>query len=269
LSLRFCINADAPSVAAAVARNYAACAVTSAVGGPAAVLQICTTNGGHAVSLDGAAGVETTDDNEMLLAAMALVDGGSIDASADDLLLIHASAVMAPAGPLVLVGPSGAGKSTLAAALAMHGWPYVGDEAIGLNETATDVVANPKPLKLDRRSRTALFARAALENLAAPEVAGEMLVAPAAVGSAVEPGPVGAPTAVVQIAFSEAVEGVRVSPLSHADVAEIAADQCFNFARWGGRALDTVAALARSTEGCRLQFGDLGGAVDRLQELFG
>jgi hypothetical protein len=64
-------------------------------------------------------------------------------------LALHAAAVRAPGGTVVLLaGSSGAGKSTLAAALVQAGWDYLGDEAIGVATGAT-AVGYPKPLSLD------------------------------------------------------------------------------------------------------------------------
>jgi hypothetical protein len=78
------------------------------------------------------------------------------------------------------------------------------------------------------------------------------------------PGSLAAPIAVVRIAYRPGIRAT-ISPLNRADVAEALADQCFNFALWGGRGLDTVATLARATSGFSLEFGDLDGAIAQLE----
>jgi hypothetical protein len=265
LSFRFRVAADDAQLADEFVRLYASCASHESSDASTAQLELRLTDGGMSARLDGATPIDAVDRNGLLLGAMALVDGASLDATARDLLLIHASAVMIGSGPVVFVGPSGAGKSTLAGALSMRGCAYIGDEVIGLDDTATHLFANPKPLKLDRDSRAALFADGRLQTLAADHVDEEMLVAPHELGAVVSPGPISAPVAVVRIAYQPGVPA-RIAPISRADVAEALADQCFNFELWGARGLDAVAALARSASGFRLEFGDLDGAVAQLED---
>jgi len=266
LSFLFRVSTTNAELAAAFADLIASCAVSEPADAPAARLELREADGEFAARLDTGAWTGATDRNELLLVAMGLIDGGAVDASADELLVIHASAVMTAAGPVVFVGPSGAGKSTLAAACARHGWPYIGDEAIALDEPAAHLFANPKPFKLDLRSRRAVFGGPARRHLEGARIAGEMLVAPNSVGPVVSPGAIAAPVAVVSIAYRSEAEAT-VAPISRADVAEVLADQCFNFARWGARGLETVAALARVAAGYRLEFGDLGGALDQLERV--
>ena len=169
--------------------------------------------------------------DDVLPAATTEIDRASVAASADDVVLLHASAVLGAGGPVLLIGPSGAGKSTLSAALAIRGWTYVGDEVIGIDEAATQTFANPKPWKLDRRSRVALadFGGAAVDDGPSER---ETLIAPLDLGAVHPPGPAGPPVAIVRVAFRAGADAV-VSSRSRVDGAELLADQCFNFARWG------------------------------------
>jgi hypothetical protein len=267
LGLQFRVVADDADLADEFAYLYASCGVAAPPAAPVRVLELRAADRPASARFDGGPALFAADRNGLLLGAMALVDGAAVDASAEKLLVIHASAVMTDSGPVLLVGPSGAGKSTLAAALAMHGLAYIGDEALGLTDASAGLIGNPKPLKLDGRSRCALFAGAA-DDLASRDPASEILLAPHALGPVVAPGEIAAPVAVVQIAYRAGARS-GVTPMSRADVAEALADQCFNFARWGARGLDTVVALARTAAGLRLDFGDLDGGLALLRKALG
>jgi hypothetical protein len=264
LSLRYRVAASNAAVGAEFARLYQSCAASDLDDepGPVVAVELCDEVNDRRVRVGESFALEARDRNELLLSVMTEIDAASVSASASNVVLLHASAVQAADGPVLLIGPSGAGKSTLSAALAARGWTYVGDEVVGLDESATQLLANPKPWKLDRRSRLALaeFGVGACEPTAADE---EVLVAPLDVGAVHHAGPAGEPAAIVRVEFREDARAA-VSNLSRADGAELLADQCFNFAQWGGRALDTVAALARRAPAFRLVFGDLPAAVAAL-----
>ena len=81
-------------------------------------------------------------------------------------LVLHASAVAAPAGALAFLGPAGRGKSTLAASFARAGLPFLSDDALALDEAGGRWRARPGPasLRLWADSRAAL----ARDRAAAP-----------------------------------------------------------------------------------------------------
>jgi hypothetical protein len=58
-------------------------------------------------------------------------------------LVVHASAVAAPAGALAFVGSSGHGKSTLAASFALQGFPLMTDDCLLLEESGSGLIATP------------------------------------------------------------------------------------------------------------------------------
>jgi hypothetical protein len=60
----------------------------------------------------------------------------------------HGSAVLTPAGALVILGPSGAGKSSVAAALESRGLPLLADDTCALDE---DMVLWPGPAAINPR----------------------------------------------------------------------------------------------------------------------
>ena len=67
-------------------------------------------------------------------------------------LILHAAAVAAPGGGVVvLAGASGAGKSTLAAACLAAGLQYLTDELVAIDLEAGLIVPYPKPLSLEHQ----------------------------------------------------------------------------------------------------------------------
>ena len=93
------------------------------------------------------------------------------------------------------------------------------------------------------------------------------VVAPPVLGRVATADAAFAPALVVRPRF---VAGgpTRIAPLSRPDVAELLAEQSFNFASLGGDALATVAAIARATDGISVSFGDVGDAAPAIERLF-
>jgi hypothetical protein len=63
--------------------------------------------------------------------------------AAQDLLVLHASAVAVEGGALAIVGPSGGGKSTLAALLCSAGARLMADDALRVDATSCGVICFP------------------------------------------------------------------------------------------------------------------------------
>jgi hypothetical protein len=264
LAYRFRVRTADPSLAAEFGRVYSACAASDGAGGAPATIEVGADGGGAWVRAPAALPRRAADRDAALVEAMTVIDGETVGASAHELLVFHASAAMLGGRTLLLVGPPGAGKTTLAAALTLRGWTYVGDEAIGIDPSVLAVHANPKPLKVDGTARGLLGAMASPVRIERGSGSGEALLAPAELGRAARPGPIGAlPFAVVEI---ECVPGTSAAlrRVSRPDVAMSLAGQCFNFRRWGAAGLDAVVSLARATTGYRLEFGDLDAAAGAL-----
>lgn len=76
---------------------------------------------------------------------------------ASDVTSLHAAGLVSPSGRVVVLpARSGAGKSTLTGQLIIDGWDYLGDEAVGIRTGDLAAVPYPKPLALDRTSRSVL-----------------------------------------------------------------------------------------------------------------
>jgi hypothetical protein len=212
-------------------------------------------------------GVATTcaSVRELFVCASIEIDRACIAASSNTRLLFHASSAARESRGALIVGPSSAGKSTLAAALTLAGLEYVGDEVIGVPPRPATMSAYPKPFKLDGHARQRL-ARAFARDDVGTDPATEDLVAPSRWGAFATAGTRVTPALVV---VPEVADGAAVTleKLSRADVAEVLADQCFNFPAWGPRGLTAVADLARTCEGVRLRFGDLAETAATLDRL--
>jgi hypothetical protein len=241
---------------------YAPCEVDASA--RAATLKLCISSDGLGYALDirDRRVLSTPSAAELIMCAAGEIDRATVEASSLSTLMLHASAVELTVGTVVLTGSSGGGKSTVAAGLTRAGCRYVGDEVIGLGDGGDEVVANPKPLKLDGRARKAL--QCPFDECR--DVSGERLVGGSAFGICALPGARSRPVMIVQLQFREGAP-VSVTALSRGDVVEVLADQCFNFARLGPRGLDTVVHAARGCAGVRLEFGDLEQACSSILAL--
>ncbi|HEX7040350.1 MAG TPA: hypothetical protein VF202_09575 [Trueperaceae bacterium] len=88
---------------------------------------------------------------------------------------VHGSALLTPAGALVLTAPSGAGKTTLALSLASRGHELIADDAVVLDPAPAEHPARPalRPLPFVPRARDETAARFGLPVRARlPEPAG-------------------------------------------------------------------------------------------------
>jgi hypothetical protein len=263
LSLRFAVEADTRAMADAFAHAYASCA--SELHDATSVVQFRSGDTARCVvRLDDGPEFEAADDVEGLIVAMAEIDRVTVEASAEELLILHAWCVHGAHGPVLFVGPSGAGKTTMAAAMLASGWTYAGDEAIGVDGAGRAVTPNPKPFKLDQGSRRALREFTGSTALAVDDPHAEVVISASALGPVGTREQLPGPAAVVQVVYTPGAPA-SLAALSRADVAELLAGQCFNFTRWGSRALDTVAAVARSAFGVRLTYSALPDACAVLE----
>ena len=164
------------------------------------------------------------------------------------LLGVHAGALAAAAGTVVLPGPSGLGKSTLVACALREGFGYLSDEVLAIDRSTGAVAALPRPLALDATA----WRLAGLPERAAPEADAERLLPPDDLGVVGRPAPITAivlarratdgPTVLEQATPGEAV----TSLLRHS----------FNHYRDSAGSLARVVALARSAALWRARYAD-------------
>jgi hypothetical protein len=252
------VTAEPQCLAAQFAGLYHGCTPTAGSTRPQLELEFRRAAGTYSLRADGVAIAISSNVRDVFARASVEVDRASVAASSREYLLIHASCVARGSRAALIVGPSGAGKSTLAAALTRAGAEYVGDEVIGVYADGRAIAAYPKPLKLDGHARRLLGA-------GSDGTPGEELLAGAAFGPVRSVRRCVRPALIVMPAPGTSTTA-DVVPLPRADVAELLADQCFNFPTWGARGLVTITEIARACPGVRLRFGDLGAAVAAVDE---
>ena len=262
LGLRFTVRADDADVATRISDLYAACRTTDRGASHlelAVHVEVATAT--YELRANGEQCCVTTDRDELLAWVVWRVNDAAVRRD-DDRLVLHAAAVGSGEHAVLLAGPSGAGKSTLATALVLSGCAYMSDDSVAFDHDTGRVVSNPKPISLDDN------AVGALERLAGVRAEFRTtpgLVAPPAIGAVARVGDALAPALVVQPNY-RAGATPRVEQFSQADVAELLADQSFNFARRGRAGLGAVAAIARATRGIALEYDDLGPAVATIRD---
>lgn len=263
LDFAFTVAASDPVLAAEIDRAYGAC--RDAGTAPDRVHRFtCVEHvGGLDLALDGET-IFTTPNPSLALARLVWEVNQRAVGSRPDVLVLHAAGVAVGRAAVLLPASSGHGKSTLAAALLAAGAAYLSDEAVGVT-AAGDLVPYPKPLSLSHAS-AALFPQ--LGERRAP---GAARYAP--LGHEVAPGELGArvaggaaPRAVVVPRYDPG-GGTRLEPLPRADALVLLAQQCFNFDRFAGPPLATLAALVRACRCSRLAIADVHLARDLVLEM--
>lgn len=183
-------------------------------------------------------------------------------------LLLHAAALAAPAGGVLLPGGTGAGKTTLALWLALRGAGLRTDELVFLPEGAAAVEPCARPLSLKRP------ALAPLRDLFDPASAGAgvvegplgFLVAREAISPGEPCGPLAAALALFPRHDPGAAEA-ELLPLSPAETAVALMGALVNARNLPGHGLKEAARLAAGLRAWRLRyasFDQLGPVLDLL-----
>lgn len=183
-------------------------------------------------------------------------------------LLVHAAGAERDGGVVILPGPAEAGKSTLVTALVHAGLRYVTDEAVAVGLDDLLVHPYPKPLDIDAGSWPVLGHLAPPPDPdLAPYLVDQWHLAPTSLGTGTVAS--SAPARLVIAPAYRPAAATTLTPMSRSEAVVAMAEQSFNFARHGPRALQTLAALVRRCRCYRLSVADLDQACALVLEAFG
>jgi hypothetical protein len=176
---------------------------------------------------------------------------------ADGFLLVHAGAVVAPGGGVLILGEAGSGKTTLVAALVQEGFGYLSDEAGAFELDAG--VAHPWPRALGFTAGSRSLARFA------------PLFAHDDVGSGkthvkverIRPGAIAPATRIRHVIDHRFIAGAqtRVEPLSRGTAVARIGSAAPRLRREGERGLRTLVDVMRGAEAHNIVSGDVDEAV--------
>lgn len=188
----------------------------------------------------------------------------AIDATRGQLLL-HAGAVAAPGGRVVLLpGPSGSGKTTLTAALVGAGLAYVTDETLAAHPMTLEITAYRKPLTVKQGSFVALPHLAPAEPEWAEASAWQVPVA--RLGGADLPHE-GLRVALVVAPSYRAGEGTALVSVSAAEAVFWLGSNSSSLAAVRPRPLAALARLVGAAPTYRLPYDDVATARDAVLSL--
>lgn len=182
-----------------------------------------------------------------------------------DYFLIHAGAVVTPAGEGVLLpAASGSGKTTLTGALVRHGFGYLSDEAGAIDPVTRRLFPYPKALAFkEKKLRDRLAELAA--DFDGSRIDGTWHVH----ADEIRPGVAAGPCEVRYVISPRYQTGAatRITPMTAAEVAFCLGDNAFTLGYYRGRGLHLLADIARGARGFRLVSGDLDEAVRAVAKL--
>jgi hypothetical protein len=182
-------------------------------------------------------------------------------------LLIHAAAVEAATGAVVLPAPPDAGKTTLTAALVMVGLLYLTDEVVAISAATGDILPFPRPLTLERESLAALadLDPAAPLRWAPADPKRTSFLAQESqrwwhlTASSIRPAALGRPCPPRTVIFPRYRPGreTRLEPIGTSEAVLELATNTFNLDQHGGQGLAQLARLAEQSSCFRLDISDL------------
>jgi hypothetical protein len=193
---------------------------------------------------------------------------------AEGYLLIHAGAVVAPAGGAVLIlGESGSGKTTLVAALVQEGFGYLSDEAAAVEFDTGFVHPWPRPLGFKSGSRSLarfapLFASRLGDSEPLPpggEPPDELHVRIGEIRRGAVAGPCRV-SHVIDHVYEQGAE-TRLDPMSRTAALVRMGSAAPRLRREADRGLDVLAAVVRRASAYTVVTGDLDQGVLAVREL--
>jgi hypothetical protein len=225
------------------------------------------TNGAPCYTLDrDEQRVAATGEADMLLGQLLLQITSDTVEFAEEYLLVHAGAVVSPAGDaVVILGESGSGKTTLVAALLQEGFGYLSDEAAAIHLDTGLVHPWPRPLGFRHGSRSL----ARLARLFGPDGDHQSLAATDEIRVAAEQvrrGAIAGPCPVRYVVDHRYEPGAPtvLAPLSRAVALARMGGAAPRLRREGERGLAVLASVIRGTRASTLVGGELEQRVQAL-----
>jgi hypothetical protein len=210
--------------------------------------------------------IESHDPSHLVAQLLWQISGDTVELATGH-LLIHAGAIVAPAGGAVLVlGESGSGKTTLVAALVQEGFGYLSDEAAAIDLTTGLVQPWPRPLGFKQGARSlerfsTLFGSVAGESPTDDELhIGVGRIRPAAVAEACHV------RHVLDHCYRSGA-ATSVEPLSRAEALVRMGSAAPRLRHEGDRGLGVLADVMRGASAYSLVSGDLDQAIGAVREL--
>lgn len=186
----------------------------------------------------------------------------------DDYVALHSAAVSWERRGVLLPAPPDSGKTTLAAGLTRGGFEYLTDEAGLIEPTTKWLVPFPRSLAMDPASVDAV---PGLRGDLPPkfhEYMGDYYFIPP---ERLRAGSIGASCPIRYVVFPSYRADARteLQPIGKPQALTDLVENCFNFRRFGSKALEILGAVVKEADCYRLQIGDLPSAVRTVRDLVG
>lgn len=185
----------------------------------------------------------------------------------EEFLLIHAGSVVTSRGEGVLLpADAGSGKTTLVAGLIRSGFRFLSDE-IGVIDHRAGVL-RPYPRALNfKEGAVAIFPDLPVHNNGSPSPGSPGYVR----AEEIRPGVMADPSEVRFVIAPRYQEGAatRVTTMSPGETVKELWANAMNLDAFGARALPILASVAIGARGYRLLSGDLGEAIQAVEQLTG
>lgn len=179
-----------------------------------------------------------------------------------DFLLVHAGAVVSPAGTAVLLpAPSRSGKTTLVAALVAAGFDYLSDEAAAIDPVTRMVHPFPKALSLKEGTLDLL------PNLLHVARDGKVARERHILADEIRAGSRGGPSRVSAVVAIKRGTQTALSPIGAATAAKLMAENALNMRIYRARGLQLIADVVGGAERYSLTIGEIDEAVEAISAL--
>lgn len=186
-------------------------------------------------------------------------------AASEGTLLVHAGAVAAPTGDVVVIcGRSGSGKSTLTARLARSGLAYLTDETVRLDPVSLRVTPFRRPISIKPGSHDAVWHLRPTDH---EPVDGIWWVPPAALGDTPLPSQPLLPRLLIFPVFDRAATACDVEPITPGQAGFLLGEQSSRLRLVRGGPLPALARLVRRAPGYKLRYSDGEQATAEVQNL--